>query len=77
MGEAAADWISWICRKMSKKCLGGDFWEVADGRWQNVQKMSWGPAGVQLGLGKISKKCQTNVPRHFRDIFVDMLKPFW
>ena len=74
MGEVAADWVSWIRRKMSKKYRGDDFWGVAGVVGKMSQKcleMSWGPVGVQLGFGKMSNKCQKNVPRHFRDIFVE------
>ena len=57
--------FSRIRRKMSKKCLGGHFWGSPTKCPKNVKKMSWGPAGVQLGFGKMSKKCQKNVPQTF------------
>ena len=44
---------------------------------KNVKKMSWGPAGVQPGFGKMSKKRQQKCPQTFSGHFFDILKPFW
>ena len=50
-----------FAKKIRKNVLG----VISGGRRQNVQKMSKKCPGVQLGFGKMSKKCQKNVPKTF------------
>ena len=70
-------------QKMSQNA----FWGFLAASQKNVQKMSGKCPGAGVGAGKMSRKCQKNVPqtfsRHFFDIFWQIERwrpsaaPFW
>ena len=59
--------------KNVKKMSQNAFWGLLAASQKNVQKMSGKCPGAGVGAGKMSRKCQKNVPqtfsRHFFDIF--------
>ena len=84
MGEVAADGVSWIRRKMSKKCLGDEFWgspgvagKISKKRQKNVLGSNWSPAGLRQNVKHMTNKCQQKCPQTFSGHFFDILKPFW
>ena len=55
--------------KNVKKMSQSAFWGFLAASQKNVQKMSGKCPGAGVGAGKMSRKCQKNVPKMSRDIF--------